>query len=77
MIRVRFFDPYGNPVVKRFSGMTSRIFQHEMEHMDGENYLDGVNNLVLQRAKRKQELLLRKVRREVEGRSKHGTGRRR
>ena len=77
MIRVRFFDPYGNPVVKRFSGMTSRIFQHEMEHMDGENYLDGVNNLVLQRAKRKQELLLRKVRRQVEGRSKHGTGRRR
>ena len=77
MIRVRFFDPYGNPVVKRFNGMTSRIFQHEMEHMEGENYLDGVNNLVLQRAKRKQELLLRKVRRQVQGRSKHGTGRRR
>ena len=77
IIRVRFFSPTGQPVVKRFSGMTSRIFQHEMEHMDGENYLEGVNNLVLQRAKRKQEILLRKVRRQVEGRSKHGNKRRR
>ena len=77
MIRVRFFSPTGKPIVKRFAGITSRIFQHELEHMDGENYLDGVNNLVLQRAKKKQQNLLRRVRREVEGRSKHGTGQRR
>ena len=77
MIRVRFFSPTGTPIVKRFAGMTARIFQHEMEHMDGENYLDGVNNLVLQRAKKKQQNLLRRVRREIEGRSKHGTGKRR
>ena len=44
--------------------------------MDGENYLDGVNNMVLQRAKKKQQNLLRRVRRESEGRSKHGKRRR-
>ena len=77
MIRVRFFSPTGEPIVKRYSGITARIFMHEMEHMDGENYLDGVNNIVLQRAKKKQQNLLRRVRREVEGRSKHGTGQRR
>jgi|TARA_R100000084_G_scaffold32316_1_gene12439 peptide deformylase len=77
MIRVRFFSPTGEPIVKRFSGITARIFMHEMEHMDGENYLDGVNNIVLQRAKKKQQNLLRRVRRQSEGRSKHGTGKRR
>ena len=76
MIRVRFFSPTGEPIVKRFSGITARIFMHEMEHMDGENYLEGVNNIVLQRAKKKQQNLLRRVRRESEGRSKHGKRRR-
>ena len=74
MIRVRFFDPFGNPVVKRFSGITSRIFQHEIEHLDGENYLDDVDTMVLQRAKKKQQNLLRKVRRQMEGRGKHSKG---
>ena len=48
-----------------------------MEHMVGEFYLDGINNMVLQRAKKKQQNLLRRVRRESEGRSKHGTAKRR
>ena len=34
LIRVRFFSPTGEPIVKRFSGITARIFMHEMEHMD-------------------------------------------
>ena len=60
MIRVRFFDPYGNPVVKRFSGMTSRIFQHEMEHMQGELFIDNVSDFKLKSAMKKRKILKRK-----------------
>jgi len=77
LIRVRFQDPYGNPCVKRFSGMTARIFLHEQEHMDGENFLEGMSQFELERAKERQRKLLRKVKRQSEGRSKHGSGVRR
>ena len=74
MIRCNFQDPFGNAITKRFSGMTSRIFQHEFEHLEGENFLDGISRLQLDNARRKQRNLLRRVKREVQGRSKHGTG---
>ena len=63
MIRVRFFDPYGNPVVKRFNGMTSRIFQHEMEHMEGELFIDSVSDFKLKSAMKKRKILKRKAER--------------
>ena len=57
--------------------MSARIFQHEMEHMEGENFLQGISRLALDNAKRKQRNLLRRVRRETQGRSKHGSGKKR
>ena len=77
MIRCNFQDPYGNSITKRFSGISSRIFQHEFEHLEGANFLEGVSRLAIDNARRKQRNLLRRVKREVSGRSKHGTGRRR
>jgi len=62
MIRVRFMDPYGNPCVKKFNGMSARCFQHELEHLEGGNFMEGVSDLVLQRAKDKQRKLLRQLR---------------
>jgi peptide deformylase len=44
--------------------MTARIFQHEMEHMDGENFLADIGEFALRRAKEKQRKLLEKVRRQ-------------
>ena len=41
--------------------MTSRIFQHEYEHMEGENFLDGIGEFALRRAKEKQQKLIKKV----------------
>ena len=64
LIRVRFMDPFGNPCVKKFTGMTARIFQHEMEHLDGENFLEDIGEFALRRAKEKQRKLLEKVRRQ-------------
>ena len=77
MIRVRFTDPFGNVCTKKFAGMSSRIFQHEFEHMEGDNFLIGVSRLALDNAKRKQRNLLRRVKRETQGRSKHGSGKKR
>jgi len=63
-IRVRFQDPYGNPCIKKFTGMTSRVFQHEFEHMEGDVFVNNVSQLVYTRAKEKQRKLLRKLRQE-------------
>jgi peptide deformylase len=63
-IRVRFQDPFGNVCVKKFSGMSARIFQHELEHMNGENFLQGVGEFAVRRAKDKQRKLLEKLRRQ-------------
>ena len=77
MIRCNFQDPFGNSITKRFSGISSRIFQHEYEHLEGGNFLEGISRLALDNARRKQRNLLRRVKREVSGRSKHGSGQRR
>lgn len=34
-IRVRYTQPNGNIVTHIYEGMTARIFQHEMDHLDG------------------------------------------
>ncbi len=45
-------------------GLECRIFQHEMEHLEGENFLEGIGDFALRRAKEKQTKLLEKVRRQ-------------
>lgn len=61
-IRVRFQDPYGTVCIKKFSGMTARVFQHEYEHMEGEFYINNVSRLAFERARDKQRKLLKRVR---------------
>lgn len=63
MIRVRFQDPYGDQVIKKFGGMTARVFLHEYEHMEGGCFADHVSQFVLNRAKEKQMKTLTKLRR--------------
>lgn len=61
-IRVRFQDPYGNVCVKKFSGMSARCFQHECEHLNGVNFLSKVSRLKLERARVRQDKMLKKIR---------------
>ena len=56
-IRVRFTTPNGNIVTKDFEGMTSRIFQHEMDHMDGKYPFEGIGRIRLDKALRSAEKL--------------------
>ena len=42
-IRVRFNTPNGDTETRQFTGMTARIFQHELDHLDGIIYYNRAN----------------------------------
>jgi peptide deformylase len=42
-IRVRFQVPSGQIVTSSFEGLTARIFQHEMDHLDGALFFNRAN----------------------------------
>lgn len=44
-IRVRFAMPNGEVTTKDFNGLTARIFQHEMDHMEGRLPFAGIGRL--------------------------------
>ena len=46
-----------------FGGLLSRIFQHEMEHMEGELFIDSVSDFKLKSAMKKRKILKRKAER--------------
>jgi hypothetical protein len=46
---------------ERFDGLTARIFQHEMDHLDGILYTSKVSQLIVNRAKEKVKKNLKKI----------------
>lgn len=42
-IRTRFQVPSGVTTTKPFVGLTSRVFQHEMDHLNGESFFNRAN----------------------------------
>lgn len=42
-IRVRFHTPNGDVLTKQFTGMSARIFQHELDHLDGVLFYNRAN----------------------------------
>jgi peptide deformylase len=60
-IRVRFRDPYGNPVVKKFDGMAARVFQHELDHLDGVEYFKRAHPVHRERFQRKWKKVSRLI----------------
>ena len=52
----------GDIINAHFEGLAARIFHHEMDHMKGKTFIDKVNKVFLQSARRKQKKLLRKGR---------------
>jgi len=60
-IRVRFKDPYGNVCTKKFDGMAARVFQHELDHLNGIEYFTRAHPIHLERFKRKWKKVLRLI----------------
>ena len=62
-IDARWFDISGKEQNMRFSGLTARVFCHELDHLNGIVYTSYVGNLTLQMAKKKREKLFKKIER--------------
>ncbi|MDP1773522.1 MAG: peptide deformylase [Methylobacter sp.] len=43
-IRIRYTDQQGDSVEAELSGFVARIFQHEVDHLDGKTYLDRLES---------------------------------
>ena len=55
VIKVRYTEPNGNIVTKKFIGMTARIFQHEIEHLNGEMFFKDCTKSTLELAIKKSK----------------------
>jgi peptide deformylase len=42
-IKVRFTMPNGEATTKTFAGLTARVFQHELDHLDGKVFYQSAN----------------------------------
>ena len=65
-IRAKFYDQHGELHTEKFTGITARCFQHEMDHLDGVVYLDKASKINVNRAKRKLKLLKRRQKKFIE-----------
>ena len=61
-LTVKYQNADGDIINAHFEGLAARIFHHEMDHMKGKTFIDRVNKVFLQSARRKQKKLLRKGR---------------
>lgn len=51
-VRVRFTEPGGNTMTRKFTGMTARIFLHEYDHLQGVNFLQKMHPAHREKASR-------------------------
>lgn len=58
-IRCKFTDPYGNVCVRKFTGMAARVFQHELDHLNGITFIDRANNFHKERFRKKWKQVIR------------------
>lgn len=60
MIKVRFTQANGEVKTEKYTGMTARVFQHELDHLDGKTMLDRTSTLNRDRARKQMKKLSRK-----------------
>lgn len=52
-VRVRFTTPNNDVLTKQFTGMTARVFQHELDHLDGVVFYNRANRFHREQALKK------------------------
>jgi len=63
-LSVKYQNVDGDIINAHFEGLAARVFHHEMDHMMGKTFLDGVGQIVLQSARKKQKILKRKAKKD-------------
>jgi len=53
-VKVKYFDISGNEKTETLTGIWSRCFQHELDHLNGVLFTEKVSKLVLDMAKKKR-----------------------
>ena len=66
-ISVKYQNADGDFIDAHFEGLAARVFHHEMDHMEGKTFLDGVSKILLKSARRKQKTLIRKAKKDGRG----------
>ena len=64
-VSVMYYDEKGEGRYGIFGGLSARIFQHEMEHMEGELFTDNISDLKLSMARKRRKIYLRRMKRNV------------
>lgn len=62
-IDAEWYDVQGKKQSARYSGLTARVFAHELDHLNGIVYTSYVGNLTLQMAKKKRDKMIKKIQR--------------
>ena len=60
-IKVEFEDEKGEKHNRTFDGLSSRIFQHEYDHMEGTDFTQKVSRLKIERAMKKLNKTVKKL----------------
>ena len=63
-LTVKYQDADGDFIDAHFEGLAARVFHHEMDHMVGKTFLEGVSKIFLQTARKKQKTLIRKAKKD-------------
>lgn len=56
-IKVRYTEPNGEVVTRKFTGMAARCFLHELDHMNGTKYIDRASFVQKELAFKRQKKL--------------------
>ena len=67
-IMASFYNENGEKVDMKMEGLTSRCFQHELDHMNGVRFIEHVGPVSLRLAKQKQDKIIKTITRK----RKHG-----
>ena len=62
-IKVEFEDEKGEKYERTLDGLSSRIFQHEYDHMEGTDFTQKVSRLKIERAMKKLNKTVKKIQR--------------
>ena len=62
-IRVRWFMPNGEGRTDTFTGLTSRVIQHEIDHLSGILFMDRATDYHYEKARKKRAKILRQQKR--------------
>jgi len=57
---VKYQNADGDLIHATFDELAARVFQHEMDHMKGQNFTEYVSKFMLKSARKKQKKLLKK-----------------